>query len=431
MSFQFSFPFCGISDLGTPTQITGTVVVGNTNYGVFVSTDVNTKSLTWQDNKPTQEIVLELNDELFTGNQLYFTITAHINTPDCLFLFSQPKLIPNQSVHYEIVLLYQKITTTDFTHSNGWINAPVKSKDVLEAKFKIVIHETVDNVVDFLADSVTYRAELTYIERTQNKPALTAEENIEYYLGKDNFKNLFFDGHIPAIWEIPSRTKNFLAKQLSSITIKQPDGIAYQYNNLGYRSSIDYTVDSLTDKKIILCLGDSDLFGAGLEYKDLWATKLQTLLPDYTILNMGIRGASADAITRVGVNTIMALGDSVKGVLVHWPHTSLREFVSKTYKGGVHTHRNYDLPYDDWWKHIDWQSNNYNYHKNRLLLESVCSKHNIDFHDLNINRDDSKVPYDFIEFGIYSCIGPRTQQAVASYFYKKLNDQPSLFQTQS
>jgi hypothetical protein len=103
--------------------------------------------------------------------------------------------------------------------------------------------------------------------------------------------------------------------------------------------------------------------------------------------------------------------------------------VSKRYKGGVHTHRNYNLPYADWWDHIDWQSNNYNFNKNRLLMENVCSRHNIAYHDLYINRDDNKVPFDFVEYGVYSSIGPHTHQAIANYFSRKLNNQPSLFQS--
>jgi hypothetical protein len=403
MSFIFSFPFCGISDLGNTKSITGTVTVKSITHGILVSQTVLLDAMNWNNNSPASCIKIAVDDLLYTNVPLDFEITVSVTEPNCLFLFFQPAVISPNTLHYEIV-----------PKNNQWINVPLTDSQTHACQFNVVICETVDTVISQLADTVEYRNQLTYVERP------TVVFDIDYYLGKDTFKNLYFNKKIPAMWDIPARTTNFTDNVFSNKTIVQPDGIEYRYNNLGYRSNFDYT-DELQNKKVILCLGDSDLFGAGIEYKDIWSTQLQELLGnEYTVMNMGIQGASADAIARIGVSTMGALPNIV-ATLVQWPHTSLREFVSKKYKGGVHTHRNYNLPYADWWDHIDWQSNNYNYNKNKILLEHTSAKYNIQYHDLYINRDDPKVPYDFVEFGIYSCIGPKTSRGVANYFNKKLD----------
>ena len=383
----------------------------------------------WKNQTPDDEIEFEISNKTITDDQIVFGISMEIDDPDSLVLFFNPYVKNTHNFQYLFQSISQQVFGTSINNVKKWNNLPLSKNQTAELTFNLIIQETKDHVVDFLADDVTYRDTLTHVTRLQNKPSLAPEENIEYYLGKDNFKNLFFAGKIPNTWDIPCRTKGLLAKSLSSTIVTSKENVTYCFNNLGYRSNFDYTDETLKDKKIILCLGDSDLFGAGLHYNELWSTNLQNLLGiDYTVMNMGIRGASVDAVSRVGVSTIEYLKTNISGVLVHWPHTSLREFVSKLYKGGVHTHRNYDLPYADWWEHIDWQSNNYNFFKNKILLENTCSRYNIDFFDLTINRKDTNVPYDFKEFGIYSSIGPATQSAVAMYFYKKLTKQPSLFE---
>lgn len=403
MSVIFSFPFCGISDFGTNKLITGTVTVTSITYGISVNQTVSLNSMTWDNNSSVAQIKITSDNDVYTNVPLDFEISVKVDDPTCLFLFYHPELVTLKSLYYEM-----------FPENREWINVPLKDSEKHKCRVNFRAHENNDSVVPELADKIEYRDKLTYVERPMG------EHDIDYYLGKDTFKNLFFNNKIPTAWDIPSRTTSFTDRHPVNETIAYYDGIEYQYNNLGYRSTFDYT-DKLKNKKVILCLGDSDLFGSGLNYQDTWSCQLQELVGnEYTVMNMGIRGASADAIARIGVSTMTALPNIV-ATLVQWPHTSLREFVSKTYKGGVHTHRNYDLPYEDWWKHIDWQSNNYNYNKNKILLENTASGYGIQYCDLYINRDDPKVPYDFVEFGMYSCVGPKTSRAIARYFDKKLD----------
>lgn len=257
-------------------------------------------------------------------------------------------------------------------------------------------------------------------------------QKIEYYLGKNSLPNLHWNSCIPAMWDIPARvdTHGFHSERMKNKEIHDinfPE-VKYLFNNLGYRSHFDYT-DDLKNKSVILILGCSDAFGQCVNFQQIYSTVLQENLPEYTILNLAVAGASPDSATRIGVQTIQYLGSNIKHVCMLWPVFSLREFVSKTFKSGVHTLNNSNVPYNNWWDHIDWVSNNYNYRRNKLLLSNSARAINAEYHDLIINRNDHKVPYDYISFNEYTALGPLTHQAIANYFYKKITKNPSLFQS--
>ncbi|CAB4129079.1 hypothetical protein UFOVP112_177 [uncultured Caudovirales phage] len=429
MSIQYAFPFCAISDLGTPKTVSGTITVSVPSLDIMITKECVIDSRTWQDQLPDDTLTLSMPGEFLFDSEIEFNISATVETTDCLFLFFAPQLIHNQSLDAKVLPKSQQVVDTEFNNLKIWHNLPLRNNQQAQIVLVTYVQETEKTVVGNLADKITFRKTLTYIEQPATKSGMTIDENIEYYLGKDRLKNLYFDRRIPAAWDIPPRLSNTLSIKNSNTTgFFRGDSKTYYYNNLGYRSNIDYTVDLLKDKRIILCLGDSDTFGVGVEYEEIWPTLIQQQT-NSVVLNISVPGISNDGITRIGVQTIQTLSNQIDAVLIHYPPMSLREFVSKKYKGGVHTHRNYNLPYEDWWDHIDWQSNNYNFNKNRILLESTCSAFNILFWDLYINREDSKVPYDFVEYGVYSSIGPHTHSAIANYFIKKLNNRLSLFES--
>ena len=103
------------------------------------------------------------------------------------------------------------------------------------------------------------------------------------------------------------------------------------------------------------------------------------------------------------------------------------EFVSKTFKSGIDKVSDY-APYNGWWDHIDWVSNNYNYQKNKILLEQTTISAGARYHNLIINRQDTKSPTTYIQSGIFTQLTAESHTAVANYFLRKINNQPSLFQ---
>lgn len=427
MSICYTFPFCVISDFGIAKTVAGTLTVSESVFGA--TTDINfvIDAKTWDNQTPDLTLSVELPNSLLYDSEMVFTFACTLNEDDCLALIFAPTLDHTQTLDTYVQTVQQRIVDTDYIKDDVWYNFPIRSGQVGECCIRTHAQETERTVVGHLADRITFRKTLTYIGSNSTKTGMTLDENIEYYLGKDRLKNLYFNATIPAAWEIPARIQNPAPiVNASTIGFFTGDKTEYHYNNLGYRSKFDYRLNELKEKRIILCLGDSDSFGIGVAHENIWPSLIDT---NATVLNLGISGISLDGIARIATQTIQALGNSIDTVLIHYPPMSLREFVSKKYKGGVHTHRNYNLPYADWWDHIDWQSNNYNFNKNRLFLENTCATHNIEFYDLYINREDTKVPYDFVEYGVYSSIGPHTHRAIANYFNRKINNQPSLFES--
>jgi len=263
-----------------------------------------------------------------------------------------------------------------------------------------------------------------------DKSALTPEEHIEYYLGKDRLPNLHWKPGIYNTWNISPGSYIKLCNPESHSTTIHQDSVTYHLNNFGYRSTFDFNIDELKNKNVLLILADSDGFGRGVEHADMYATKIQTAT-DLCVVNLSIPRLSPDGVARVGVQAMLALGTAVKHVCVLWPIFSLREFVSKTYQSTVYL-TNDNLPYTDWWDHIDWVSNNYNYQKNRLLLEQTASNIGAGYHDLIINRYDKTAPTTYNEVKskdiTYTELSAETHTAIANYYLRKINNEPSFYQ---
>jgi hypothetical protein len=256
------------------------------------------------------------------------------------------------------------------------------------------------------------------------------EQEIEYYLGKDRLPNLHWKTEIPASWAIVSRPDiNLCNKDSHDTTIRQ-NGIDYRLNNLGYRSDFDYHISELKTKEVILVLGDSDVMGRGVECDERFSAHIQHGTSQ-VVINLGVPGTSPDGMTRIGVQTMMALGPAVKHVCVYWPIFSAREFVSKNFQSGIYMHSEH-VPYTDWWDQIDWVSNNYNYQKNRLMLVNSANSIGAQYHDLIINRYDKTdhVKYNVLPSRdlVLSQLAKESHTAIGNYFLRKINNQPSLYQ---
>ena len=260
-----------------------------------------------------------------------------------------------------------------------------------------------------------------------DKSSLTPEQQIEYYLGKDRLPNLHWELGIPNAWAITPRNDMQLCNSNAHDITIIIDNIEYRLNNLGYRSNFNFVVNELKNKNIILILGDSDASGRGVNFDSIYSTKIQQAT-DLCVVNLGIPGLSGDGMSRVGVQTLLALGSSVKHVCVLWPVLSLREFVSKKFNSGIHTHSKH-VPYEQWWEHIDWVSNNYNYQKNHLLLKQTTLNCGAKYHELIINRYDktSSITYTEVD-NMFTEFTPESHTAIANYYLRKINNQPSLFQ---
>ena len=271
---------------------------------------------------------------------------------------------------------------------------------------------------------------------------LTQEETIEYYLGKDKFKNLYFKGKsLPGAYDLINDRKNDYdliiknreATFFAASGTPEERSFTSRINNLGYRDSIDYSIEDLQKfKKLFICVGCSDVLGPNLEDEYIWPNILQTKIDefyghnDFKVLNLGVLSGAPDTVSRILHGFVSCLSN-ISDACIVWPYTQRREFVSvqKTFIITGMTQIN-ELPFPDYWNFIDWKSDSYNLHKNKIFCESFTKVNNINFHDLIINRYDKKVPFDFSSQ--LHALGKKSNAAVANYFFKKITNQPSLFE---
>jgi hypothetical protein len=262
------------------------------------------------------------------------------------------------------------------------------------------------------------------------KNNLSDTELIEYYLGKDQFKDQYFStSTFPAAYGEIS-TENITIEKLKSewvTTLNRwyPD-IKFNFNNLGYRDDRDYSVEEFKNKKLIICFGCTDTVGRQLVKEKTWTHILSQKFTEYEVLNLGIIGASRDTISRILIQLTQVLGDEIKYACILWPHLNRREFVSKEFTKIITSHDRLDLPFEEYWDFIDWKSNNYNHFKNYHLIKNLCTVHDITLLDLELNRFDKKVPFDYL--GKYFALGENSHVAIANYYEKLINGKPSLFE---
>jgi len=394
MSARYLFPFCAISNAGIIKSAIGTITIFGNNSST--TTEFNLMTRTWHSQIADDMVKV---DDVRSNVDLEFNISVSVHDPDIVILF----FAPTSPDYTQLIPVQQCIEKTDFATQGEWHNLPIKHKQI--ARVTLKPYATTQTVADIVQEK-TFAPKLEYFDLGVDV------EDIESYLGKDHLRNLYFNKKIPAASSIPAR--------IDAEEFRYPgDDTVYRYNNLGYRASQDYTAETLTNKKLIICLGDSDTFGIGIEQDMTWPYLVEQQT-GATVLNLSVLGISTDGLARIATQTIQLLSPQIVAVFMLYPSMSLREFVSKKFSGGVHTHRNDNLPYADWWEHIDWKSNNYNFNKNKILIESVCAKFSILYQDLYINRDDKKIPLDLIYYNVYSSLGPKTHRAIANYFIKKL-----------
>lgn len=94
--------------------------------------------------------------------------------------------------------------------------------------------------------------------------------------------------------------------------------------------------EELKNSKIVLCVGDSFTFGDGVYYKDTWPALLQDkdFFKDYKVINIGIRGASNDLITKLLRNWCNRYSTQIEYVIIGFSYINRRmHYVDADYDG--------------------------------------------------------------------------------------------------
>jgi hypothetical protein len=121
------------------------------------------------------------NDLYFKNIEFEISINSNKPTPILFFL---PTLIDEEKNFHNLATIQQTVVDTDFDKSNTWYNMPLldgqRAFCIIEIPKRCrKDEETINDVVDFLRDKVSYENTLTYKTREQNKTHLTVDENIE------------------------------------------------------------------------------------------------------------------------------------------------------------------------------------------------------------------------------------------------------------
>ena len=139
------------------------------------------------------------------------------------------------------------------------------------------------------------------------------------------------------------------------------DDVVYHYNSLGFRGQ-EFAGE-------VGVVGDSFVFGLGVAHAFPHILSMD---------NMGYPSASNDMIVRHAIQYIRNYAPAT--VVVCWTYGYRREWIRPD--GKVYRFKNMDMdtPDDYFWLMSELQNepwDNYNYYKNKLLIESFCAVNNV------------------------------------------------------
>ena len=310
MNIIHTFPFFVVDQTGQIRTVSGKITVSARSFSATYN--FTTKTTTRDSQTASESISLVTDNFLHETTEIEYNLSTDI--VGCFVFVKFPKIsIDSNRVHIHP------------EKNSPWKDLLLVKGKPAQSKVNLVV-DSISAVTSTDDQGVTYSENSHYV-----KPEVdNIEDTIESNLGKDKIRNLYFKSKIPGSWEIPARLTNSQWMSSCSKTI-QHYGVDYYLNNLGYRSDSDYNKE-LKNQSVILCLGDSDVYGNCVALNEIWTTKLQGLLgSDVFVMNMGVPGISNDGIARIAVNTINFLQRSIRAVCLMYATHSLREFVSKNY----------------------------------------------------------------------------------------------------
>ena len=224
------------------------------------------------------------------------------------------------------------------------------------------------------------------------------------------FPTVFEKRNVTSYWANPDTKENFLKNPKPGYT---ETSIVYQYNSHGFRTK-EFNVDTVIPS--ILCLGCSFTEGIGVHVDQTWPSLIQLYFPDYQVYNLGVAGASGDAMPRILTNLGQML--HTKFVFLLW--TDL--FRYETYdKHGCRSAVTGDS--SDWNPVMLTDENMFNVRqRNRVMVDLLSKLHGYTVIEHTIMETDWPV-----DFGRDDHPGPLWHSGQAQCFLKKFNEiQPKI-----
>ena len=209
-----------------------------------------------------------------------------------------------------------------------------------------------------------------------------------------------------------------LNKTITNWVVPHKETVTYTFNELGYRGP--WMERDLPNA--IWCFGDSQTAGMGLHEQDLWPTLLGEALDKRTI-NLGIGGASNDTIARTLVSATAQYRPKAICVLLTAPNR--REVICNAGKSTLFPQAIKYIDtldkklYTTYLDSVDDTSNQINYDKNLVLIQSRCREMSIplivlDFteHVYELAKIDAAVDGEHL--------GPKIHKEIAEFYKNRL-----------
>lgn len=222
----------------------------------------------------------------------------------------------------------------------------------------------------------------------------------------------FFTNGFPPIYKI---AKHHSPNKLTMIWdgVDSTGEIEYYFNSLGYRDQ------EFQDREnnSIWCLGHSDTAGVGVSVKSIWPSVLKEL-SNIDCLNLGVAGAGWDTITRIAVSGLRKY--TPKAIVVIEPPEARREyiyhgksqFVLPSLPGSL-------MPYKDFYKVRDNESDVYNVERNYYSLKNACDVKSVPLYLLDFPERNNLKKIDKSAEGTH--IGPNTHRQLAEDIFNCLD----------
>ena len=176
----------------------------------------------------------------------------------------------------------------------------------------------------------------------------------------------------PTLWdkEYRENVTKIVEHHRSKIDVK------YSLNSYGYREH-EYQTSYYEYDSLILTFGHSAVFGIGVNDENTWPRLLENRVKNSKVLNFGIPGASTDTVARLVACTVpffSAISKNIK-IVILWPQKDRREIFQENYASSWSPWK--EPPYPEFILSIDDTSNNYNFEKNKLIVDLTCKLYNI------------------------------------------------------
>lgn len=230
----------------------------------------------------------------------------------------------------------------------------------------------------------------------------------------DLWKPELFESDLPksqTVFWMPSDTEELFDRQKPLGWAKT--SIEYRMNRHGFRG-IEF--DEPAEFKILVS-GCSHTMGIGIREEDTWCNQFATRIAGAKVYNLALYSRSPDYVVRSIYKAINIVKPNL--VMVLWPDRGRGELADASING-IKFWLASDQDYPTWF--LDREVQRYQFQKNQIMLESICSANGIPF--LGFERmylAKNVCNFDYLARDLMHD-GPNWHGEIANHYWKKYQE---------